>query len=105
MKDDTSHQRHSKLLYIIFLHLRNVIHTKSYPTRHAGLWGIQLLQYYWNYYKLRRLRSNLHRSHHHVLGAEHDHLETVGPVELAVNKDLGVALVQQTVADGVHEEG
>ena len=32
MKDITSHRRHSKLLYIIFLHLQSVIHTKSYPT-------------------------------------------------------------------------
>ena len=28
----TSHGRHPKLLYIIFLHLRSAIHTKSYPT-------------------------------------------------------------------------
>ena len=104
MKDDTSHQRHSKLLYIIFLHLWNVIHTKSYPTRHAGLWRIQLLQYYWNYHQLRRLRSNLHRNHRHVLAAEHDHLETAGPVELAVHKDSDVALVQQTATDEVHRE-
>ena len=32
VKDITSHRRHSKLLYIIFLHLRSVIHTKSYHT-------------------------------------------------------------------------
>ena len=50
MKDVTSHQRHSKLLYIICLHLRNLVQTTSYSTRRAGLWK-------YNYYKLLVSRS------------------------------------------------
>ena len=38
VKNITSHQRHSKLLYIIFLRLWNSVHTRSYSTRRTGLW-------------------------------------------------------------------
>ena len=104
MKDDTSHQRHSKLLYIIFLHLRNVIHTKSYPTRHGGLWRIQLLHTTSARIQLSclHLHSSPHRYYPHSLEAEHADPEThdhVGPVD---HMDLDEALVPRTVEYVTH---
>jgi len=51
MKDVTSHRRHSKLLYIICLHLRNRLHAKSYSTSHAGQWR-------YNYYNTSGTTTN-----------------------------------------------
>ena len=50
MKDITSHRRHPKLLYIIFLHLQNLVQTTSYCTRRARMWK-------YDYYKLLVSRS------------------------------------------------
>ena len=47
----TSHRRHSKLLYIICLHLRNRLHAKSYSTSHAGQWR-------YNYYNTSGTTAN-----------------------------------------------